>query len=189
MKRMGRLPTTSTESVFNPNRTPAECIRAGIFGGCYFNPRGGKRGIMGASVAIDHREFPASWFRGLPEHMYMSRRYDPATNHYGVKCGKDQAYWESKGWIHPQDPRGWFQWYCRYAVGRRSDDDQRQINRWQGVRRRWGMHLARSIRKRYGDNPTQRQLNDPEVSPVVRQLLLHWALHMDMALFRELRSK
>jgi hypothetical protein len=61
-------------------------------------------------VAIDHKEFPASWFAGLPEAMYASRRYNVPTNKFGVKAGQDQAFWEQHGWINAQDPRGWFQW-------------------------------------------------------------------------------
>ena len=94
---------------FRPSLTPSECIRKGVFGGCYFNPKGGKAGIFGREVAISHTEFPQSWFEGVPEHLYRSRRYNAATNQHGVKSGFGQREWESKGWIHHQDPRGWFQ--------------------------------------------------------------------------------
>eukprot|EP00192_Tetraselmis_astigmatica_P025622 CAMPEP_0117689186 /NCGR_PEP_ID=MMETSP0804-20121206/24323_1 /TAXON_ID=1074897 /ORGANISM="Tetraselmis astigmatica, Strain CCMP880" /LENGTH=261 /DNA_ID=CAMNT_0005501877 /DNA_START=115 /DNA_END=898 /DNA_ORIENTATION=+ len=83
---------------FTPNLTPAEMIRAGVFGGCYFNPKGGKAGIFGRTVAISHEEFPQKWFGGLPVHMYTNRRYDISLNRYKVKAGQDQAFWESKGW-------------------------------------------------------------------------------------------
>ena len=96
--------------IFRPRFTPRQMIEAGVFGGCYFNPRGGKRGILGPSVDIDHREFPASWFEGLSERLYLSRRYNIPTNKYGVKAGQDQAFWEEKGWIDKRDPRGWFHW-------------------------------------------------------------------------------
>lgn len=85
-------------------------IEAGVFGGCYFNPRGGKRGILGPSVDVDWREFPASWFEGVDESLYNSRKYHIPTNKYGVKAGQDQAFWEEKGWIDKRDPRGWFHW-------------------------------------------------------------------------------
>jgi hypothetical protein len=156
---------------FRPNLTPEECIRAGIFGGIYFNPIGGKRGIFGRRVDIDHKEFPRSWFSGLDERSYLGRRYDRTLNRYGVVAGKDQAFWESKGWIDPQDPRGWFQWYCRFYMGRRSDDDDRQIARWRGVageRGRWKRFLANKI-------GTINRIDDERISPVVRQTLLHWA--------------
>ena len=114
---------------FCPTLTPSECIRKGIFGGCYFNKRGGKPGIFGPEVAVSHVEFPAAWFEGVPTHLYCSRKYHVPTNCYGVKSGFGQKEWESKGWIHAQDPRGWFQWYCRFFCGRRTHDDARQIQR------------------------------------------------------------
>ena len=96
--------------IFRPRFTPRQMIEAGVFGGCYFNPRGGKKGILGRVVDIDHGEFPASWFAGLDESLYLSRRYYIPTNKYGVKAGQDQAFWEEKGWIDKRDPRGWFHW-------------------------------------------------------------------------------
>ena len=152
---------------FQPNLTPKECIRAGIFGGIYFNPRGGKRGIHGDHVDINHEEFPAHWFKGIPPNHYRGRVYDASVNKYGVVSGSDQATWERKGWIHPQDPRGWFQWYCRFYQGRRTEDDKRQIKRWLGVagpKCRWRRYLERKIA-------------ESKDSPTVRQLLLHWAVH------------
>lgn len=159
---------------FRPNMTPEQCIRAGIFGGIYFNPRGGKPGIKGRSVAVDHREFPREWFAGLPVAAYAARRYDATANRYGVVAGSDQAAWESKGWMHAQDPRGWFQWYCRFYVGRRTEDDARQIRRWAGVagpRGRWKRYLVRLVR-------TKDRVADHTISPVVRQTLLHWGVQL-----------
>jgi len=96
---------------FRPRLTPRQVIAAGSWGGVYFNPRGGKPGIWGRECAIDHKEFPASWFAGVDESLYLARRYDAANNKYGVKAGADQAAWESSGWIRRDlDPRGWFQW-------------------------------------------------------------------------------
>ena len=158
---------------FQPNLTPKECIQKGIFGGIYFNPRGGKPGILGASVQIDHKEFPKDWFEGLNKSMYCARRYDRNVNKYKVVAGSDQAAWESKGWIHKQDPRGWFQWYCRFYLGRRTEDDVRQIKRWQGVagvKGRWKRFLINKV----GD----KNVNDYTISPVVRQTLLHWAFEL-----------
>ena len=148
------------------------------------------------SVAIDHREFPASWFAGLPESMYNSRKYNVPTNKYGVKAGQDQGacadvaacllhhsltwrthnpknavFWEQHGWIDPQDPRGWFQWYCRFYLGRRTKDDARQISRWAGVagaKGRWKRALLNKI------VAANARWDDAAISPVVRQTLLHW---------------
>jgi hypothetical protein len=71
--------------------------------------------------------------------------------------------WRKKGWIYHEDPRGWFQWYCRYYTGRRCLDDLRQIKRWRAVRR----HLAQ-LKKNCarGDLACRRRQ---------RQALLHWA--------------
>lgn len=167
---------------FRPNLTPEQCIRAGIFGGVYFNPIGGKPGTHTTPsgrrkrIDVDHREFPPGWFRGVPESMYLARRYDRRVNKYGVVSGKDQRFWEEKGWIDAQDPRGWFQWYCRFYCGRRTPDDERQIRRWQGVageKGRFRTALLNKVRRAGTTN------DDHAVSPVTRQTLLHWAYQID----------
>jgi hypothetical protein len=164
---------------FNPNLTPAQVIAAGSWGGCYFHPRGGKPGIRGP-CAIDPKEFPEEWFDGLDESMYASRRYNIPTNLYGVKAGQTQTYWEESGWIDPRDPRGWFQWYCRFFTGRRLDDgeDDRQISRWKGVCGNKGRWKANLINKILNANASW---DDARVSPVVRQTLLHWGCEVTEA--------
>ena len=67
-------------------------------------------GLRQGGIPIDVTEYPAEWFEGVPKSMYLSKRYNIPTNKYKVKAGQDQEFWESKGWIDPQDPRGWFQW-------------------------------------------------------------------------------
>ena len=62
---------------FRPTLSPAECLRLGVFGGCYFNSRGGKPGIFGRDVAVDATELPAAWLEGLPPSNYLSRRCLP----------------------------------------------------------------------------------------------------------------
>jgi hypothetical protein len=156
---------------FTPTLTPAQVIAAGTWGGCYFHPKGGKQGIKGP-CDITPKEFPHEWFDGLDVAHYACRRYDPQTNFFGVKSGQDQAYWEEHGWIIPQDPRGWFQWYCRFFCGRRTEDDARQISRWTGVcgaKGRWKTNLLRKIVN------ANARFDDARVSPVIRQTLLHWA--------------
>lgn len=170
---------------FSPNLTPKECIQSGIFGGIYFNPKGGRPGILGPSVKITHKEFPEDWFEGLDDDMFKGNVYDKRKNMYGVNSGKNQAYWESMGWIHPSDPRGWFQWYCRYYVGRRMEDDDRQIRRWNGVagpNGRWKVALMkRIISKSDGtEKGLKRVVNDFSVSPKIRQLLLHWGVRVHL---------
>ena len=163
---------------FTPNLTPAQMIRSGIFGGCYFNPSGGKKGVKypRGGIPVSHKEYPAEWFDEVDESMYVSKRYDISTNKYGVKAGQDQQFWEEKGWINPQDPRGWFQWYTRFFLGRRTADDQRQISRWRGVagaKGRWKRFLLNKI------VAADAHVDDVTISPVVRQTMLHWAYEVN----------
>lgn len=131
---------------FEPQLTPPEMLRLGVFGGKYLN---------------DCRaEFPASWFRGAK---LSPERKDVSLNFFGVDASLPLAVWRKNGWIHPQDPRGWFQWYCRYYMGRRSIDDARQIKRWRQMAR----HVAQIAR---GCEP-----RDHDCRPRQRQALLHWA--------------
>eukprot|EP00238_Polyblepharides_amylifera_P014932 CAMPEP_0196579834 /NCGR_PEP_ID=MMETSP1081-20130531/25080_1 /TAXON_ID=36882 /ORGANISM="Pyramimonas amylifera, Strain CCMP720" /LENGTH=222 /DNA_ID=CAMNT_0041899533 /DNA_START=335 /DNA_END=1000 /DNA_ORIENTATION=+ len=95
--KAGQL-TFPKEPAFLPNLTPSEMLRRGVFGGCYFNPKGGKAGIFGRVVEVTHEEFPANWFQGLASKEYRNRKYDIKLNKYAVKAGQDQAFWESKGW-------------------------------------------------------------------------------------------
>ena len=131
---------------FAPQLTPKEMLRLGVFGGKYI---GDCRG-----------EFPASWFAHA---RLCAERHDARLNYFGVNASQSLAEWRRKGWIHPQDPRGWFQWYCRYYMGRRTRDDARQIRRWRGIAR----HVA-AIRKHCepGDLDCRRKQ---------RQAVLHWA--------------
>ena len=92
---------------FSPNLTPKEVIQSGSFGGTYFNK-------TKQNIHINSNEFPKEWFKGLNENQYESEKYNRKVNFFKIKSGLSQKEWEEKGWIHPQDPRGWFQWYCRY---------------------------------------------------------------------------
>lgn len=161
---------------FRPTLTPKQVIQAGSFGGIYFNPIGGRPGIISPSgVDIDASEFPADWFEGLEDDMYKARRYIAERNKYKVKAGQNQADWERSGWIAAQDPRGWFQWYCRFYQGRRSADDERQIGRWArcaGDMGRWRRSLIKKVLQQ------NKHWNDASVSPVIRQSLLHWAYEL-----------
>lgn len=131
---------------FKPELTPKEMLFMGVFGGKYMND------------CVD--EFPKDWFLKAK---LSSKFHDSKLNYFGVNASKSLFYWRNKGWISSQDPRGWFQWYCRYYMGRRSDDDKRQIKRWKAMKR----HIAQ-IKK-----------NCPkgflECRKKQRQALLHWA--------------
>ena len=131
---------------FHPQLTPKQMLRLGVFGGKY--------------MTDCTREFPSEWFVNAT---LCHERHDPKLNFFQVNASQPLALWRKKGWLYHEDPRGWFQWYCRYYMGRRCVDDERQIKRWRAVRR----HLAQ-IRK----NCPSRDLN---CRPRQRQALLHWA--------------
>ena len=131
---------------FRPELTPREMLVLGVFGGKY--------------MTDCTEEFPAVWFERAK---LCPERHDPAINFFGVNASQPLAVWRAKGWIHPDDPRGWFQWYCRYYLGRRCEDDERQVRRWRAIAR----HVVQ-IRKncRKGDLDCRRKQ---------RQAVLHWA--------------
>jgi hypothetical protein len=132
---------------FAPQLTPAQMLRLGVFGGKY--------------MTDCRREFPRSWFARAK---LSPVRADPSLNFFGVGASQPLSEWRRKGWIHPDDPRGWFQWYCRYHVGRRMpQEDRRQIKRWKAIRRH-----VRQVQKNCepGDLLCRRRQ---------RQALLHWA--------------
>ena len=131
---------------FKPELTPKEMLELGVFGGKY--------------MTDCKDEFPSSWFKNAK---LCSQRHDPKLNFFGVNASQPLSVWRKKGWIHPDDPRGWFQWYCRYYMGRRHEDDERQIKRWLAMKR----HVVQ-IKKNCSPcdwNCRRKQ----------RQALLHWA--------------
>src|SRR5947209_13120380 len=131
---------------FRPELTPKQMLELGVFCGKYLTDCRG--------------EFPASWFTRAK---LSPKRRDWSLNYFGVDASQPLSVWRKKGWIHPDDPRGWFQWYCRYYMGRRGADDTRQIKRWKGIKR----HVAQS-RKHC-------EPGDPTCRPRQRQALLQWA--------------
>ena len=132
---------------FCPELTPKEMLALGVFGGKY--------------MTDCRNEFPASWFARAKLSLSGS---DPVLNYFGVDASQPLSVWRDKGWVHPDDPRGWFQWYCRYYMGRRMTiEDARQIKRWKAIRR----HVAQ-IRRHC-------EPGDPMCRPRQRQALLHWA--------------
>ncbi len=131
---------------FKPDLTPKQMLEMGIFGGKYMT---------------DCRdEFPKSWFAHAK---LCPERHDPQLNFFGVIASQPLSVWRQKGWIYRDDPRGWFQWYCRYYMGRRCPDDERQIKRWKAMTR----HISQ-IRKHC-------KKGDVHCRPKQRQALLNWA--------------
>jgi hypothetical protein len=125
---------------FTPHFTPAEMLAHGVFEGKYLN---------------DCRsEFPASWFRRAR----LGDAPDPALNCFGIKSRQPLSVWRQNGWIVGPDPRGWFQWYCRYYLGRRLPEvDRKQIARWRSFARHAGQIRANCEPHDLGCRPRQRQ--------------------------------
>jgi len=123
-------------------------LREGVFGGSYFRPLYSRK--LGATISGDWQELPLDWTSGLdPARFLTSPTYDAEANKYRVACGQSIEQWEEAGWIsHEHDVRGWFQWYCRFFMGRRCEDDERQVGRWRrcvGDSGRW----RRTLLKKY----------------------------------------
>ena len=132
---------------FAPELTPKEMLALGVFCGKY--------------MTDSADEFPADWFA---EAKLAKGRRDCRFNWFAIDASQPLSEWRRKGWIHPDDPRGWFQWYCRYYRGRRlPEEDRRQVRRWRAMRR----HIRQiELNCEHGDiNCRRRQ----------RQALLHWA--------------
>jgi hypothetical protein len=132
---------------FHPGLTPKQMLQLGVFGGKYMTDA--------------RAEFPNSWFAGAK---LATAGRDSSLNYFGVHASQPLSTWRRNGWIHPDDPRGWFQWYCRYYMGRRTpEEDHRQISRWKAMRR----HVRQVERHcEPGDTMCRRRQ---------RQALLHWA--------------
>ena len=134
--------------IFTPELTPETMLHLGVFGGKYLRDC--------------QKEFPSRWFK---EARLAAVEYDPKINFFGVRASQSLKVWRQKGWINNQhDPRGWFQWYCRYYMGRRLRGyDQHQIKRWRNMRR----HITQITKNCPSGNYSCR--------PRQRQALLHWA--------------
>ena len=149
---------------FRPNIKPIEVIKKEPFGGTYF--RDIDSGINDKWYKNSWKEF--SVLKDIDQKYYWSNYYDASVNKYGVKCGASLKFWENKRWIHFIDPYGWFQWYFRYWLRRRSLDDKRQIARWKRIVTRYKSKLVKMMKDVNG------RLDDYSISPKIRQILLHW---------------
>ena len=131
---------------FKPELTPEEMLGMGVFGGKY--------------MTDCQNEFPKDWFK---KEKLCHEFHDPKINFFEVNASQPLSVWREKGWIYKDDPRGWFQWYCRYYLGRRCEDDEIQIKRWLAMKRHIGQ-----LRKNC-------KIRDFKCRPIQRQALLHWA--------------
>lgn len=132
---------------FAPELTPQEMLELGVFGGKY--------------LTDCQDEFPEKWFTNAKLNPFKK---DISLNYFSVDASQPLSEWNKKGWVHEQDPRGWFQWYCRYYMGRRTEiEDMRQIKRWFAFRRHAG--AVKKYCELYDYNCRKKQ----------RQALLHWA--------------
>jgi hypothetical protein len=131
---------------FSPELTPKQMLEMGVFGGRYMTDCG--------------EEFPKAWYANAK---LCHKRHDPELNYFGVNASQPLSVWRKKGWIYHEDPRGWFQWYCRYYIGRRCLDDERQIKRWKAMIR----HITQ-VRKHC-------EIGDMNCRPRQRQALMNWA--------------
>lgn len=136
------------DPAFTPDLSPKEMLELGVFGGKY--------------MTDCQNEFPKSWFARAK---LSPERHDPDINYFKVNASQPLSVWRKKGWINEKhDPRGWFQWYCRYYRGRRlPEEDESQIKRWKAINR----HIAQ-IRKNC-------RVGDEDCRPKQRQAVLHWA--------------
>jgi len=132
---------------FKPQLTPKQMLALGVFGGKY--------------MTDCKKEFPRDWFKRAK---LCHEIHDPELNYFKVNASQPLSVWRKKGWIYPEDPRGWFQWYCRYYMGRRiPHEDERQIKRWKAIKR----HIAQ-IKKNCKKGVAL-------CRPRQRQAVLHWA--------------
>ena len=132
---------------FRPELTPKKMLKLGIFGGKY--------------MTDCKKEFPKNWFA---EAKLCPEEHDPKLNYFGVNASQPLKVWRQKGWIYPEDPRGWFQWYCRYYQGRRmAEEDNWQIKRWLAIKR----HISQIKKNCFPKDISCRRRQ--------RQAVLHWA--------------
>lgn len=132
---------------FKPHLTPKEMLELGVFGGLYFGDK--------------PKELPKEWFKNAK--ISLDGKQHKELNYYKVNASQSLSVWRAKGWIHKDDPRGWFQWYCKYYLGRRHIDDARQIKRWKAITRH-----ASQIKNNC-------RAGDQHCRPKQRQAILHWA--------------
>ena len=158
---------------FGANKTPIEVIREGAFEGTYF--RDIYSGINGKWYKKSRKEF--GQLKDIDKKYYSSDYYDVSINKCDVKCRTSLRFWKNKGWVNKIDPYGWFQWYFRYWLSRRSKDDERHINGWIKIKSRFRGILIKMIRD------AGSEFDDYSISPKIRQILLHWRYELTEKIF------
>lgn len=142
------LPGKNFDPEFKPELTPKELLSLGVFGGKY--------------MTDCQKEFPADWFARAK---LSPGRKNIELNYFKIDASQSLTEWRRKNWIYPDDPRGWFQWYCRYYMGRRIPvEDARQIKRWKAIKRHIAQVKKYCVKSDFGCRTRQ------------RQALLHWAI-------------
>ena len=108
------------------------------------------------------RQYPRSWFKKAK---LSNDGFNEKLNYFEIRSGQTMSVWKEKGWITPEDPLGWFQWYCRYFLGRRIHGvDEFQIKRWKAFGPR---HI--------GGITSNCEKGDIFCRPRQRQALLQWS--------------
>ncbi len=131
---------------FKPDLTPKQMLELGVFGGKY--------------MTDCKKEYPTSWFKKAK---LCHKFHNSELNFFKVNASQSLKIWKKNGWIYKEDPRGWFEWYCRYYMGRRIEKDEIQIKRWEAITRHVGAIKKNCIK------------GDLSCRPKQRQALLHWA--------------
>jgi hypothetical protein len=147
---MKKVTINDIHTDFKPDLTPKQMLKLGVFGGAYF---------VGVDDLIP-KDLPPEWFTGVK--LSKDGEKHKELNFFKTDASQPLSVWQNKGWIHKDDPYGWFQWYCRYYMGRRIEDDERQIKRWKAMAR----HVAQISRNC--------RIGDLFCRPRQRQAVLHW---------------
>jgi len=131
---------------FKPDLSPLAMAKLGVFGGSYF------------SDDIDDCS-------GIPDEIVALQNHskNKQRNAFGVHSGLSREDWDKRGWLTSDNPRGWYQWYCRFHEGQRFPEDQDQIDRWKDFKNRWSPKSTQALKNM-----------NPKAG--TRQALLHWGI-------------